>query len=237
MRVLLVVLLITIHWFYVNWMIDFPSVSDMHINLKELFTVLLALRRWGHQWKNTYLHIYTDNMATKYVLNKGSMRNNIGMDFLREIYCILAMNNINIVAKYLTSKDNIVVDNENFALAAAEIVLEHNDFILHLCFDWSTHVSYECFQYLLQTLSLLSKDIWTKMLNLRQSIFAKSTKATYKSHLRSFLRFCLYFGYEPLACTVETICRYIAFLARSLSYSSIPGYLNIIRLLHVDSDN
>jgi hypothetical protein len=33
-------------WVYVNWMIDFPSVSDMHINLKELFTVLLALRRW-----------------------------------------------------------------------------------------------------------------------------------------------------------------------------------------------
>ena len=48
-------------------------------------------------------------MATKYVLNKGSMRNNIGMDFLREIYCILAMNNINIVAKYLTSKYNIVL--------------------------------------------------------------------------------------------------------------------------------
>jgi hypothetical protein len=38
-----------------------------------------------------------------------------------------------------------------------------------------------------------------------------------------------------LPCTVETICRYIAFLARSLSYSSIPGYLNIIRLLHVES--
>jgi hypothetical protein len=44
-------------WFYVNWMIDFPSVSDVHINLKELFTVLLALRRWGHKWKNTYVHI------------------------------------------------------------------------------------------------------------------------------------------------------------------------------------
>ncbi len=69
----------------------------------------------------------------------------------------------------------------------------------------------------------------------RQSIFSESTKATYKIHLRSFLRFCLYIGYEPLPCTVETTCRYIAFLARSLSYSSIPGYLNIIRLLHVES--
>ena len=69
----------------------------------------------------------------------------------------------------------------------------------------------------------------------RQSIFSESTKATYKIHLRSFLRFCLYIGYELLPCTVETTCRYIAFLAISLSYSSIPGYLNIIRLLHVES--
>ena len=38
------------------------------------------------------------------------MRNDIGMDFLREIYCILAMNTINIVARYLRSKDNIVAD-------------------------------------------------------------------------------------------------------------------------------
>ena len=45
----------------------------------------------------------------------------------------------------------------------------------------------------------------------RQTNFAESTKATYKSHLRSFLRFCLYFRYELLPCTVETICRYIAF--------------------------
>jgi hypothetical protein len=116
-------------------------------------------------------------MATKYVLNKGSMSNDIEMDFLREIYCILSMNNINIVANYLTSKDNIVVDalsrldNVNFALAAAEILLEYNDFILHPYFDWSTHVSYEFFQYLLQTLSLLSKDIWTKMLNLTDNRF------------------------------------------------------------------
>ena len=53
-------------WFYVNWMIYFPSFFYMHINLKELFTVLVGLR---HQWKNTYLHVYTDNMVTKYKLN------------------------------------------------------------------------------------------------------------------------------------------------------------------------
>jgi hypothetical protein len=33
----------------------------------------------------------------------------------------------------------------------------------------------------------------------------------------------------------ETLCCYVAFLARSLSPSSISGYLNIIRILHLDA--
>ena len=34
---------------------------------------------------------------------------------------------------------------------------------------------------------------------------------------------------------VSNVCRYIAFLARSLSFSSIPGYLNIIRIMHLEA--
>jgi hypothetical protein len=33
----------------------------------------------------------------------------------------------------------------------------------------------------------------------------------------------------------ETLCCYVAFLARSLSPSSIASYLNIIRILHLDA--
>ena len=34
-------------WLYANWSIDYPEVQNAHINIKELFTVLLAFRRWG----------------------------------------------------------------------------------------------------------------------------------------------------------------------------------------------
>ena len=32
----------------------------------------------------------------------------------------------------------------------------------------------------------------------------------------------------------STLCAYVAYLARSLKPSSLPGYLNIIHLLHVE---
>jgi hypothetical protein len=59
------------------------------------------------------------------------------------------VNPIGVVISSTTSDALSRLDNVNFALAAAEILLEYNDFILHPYFDWSTHVSYEFFQYLL----------------------------------------------------------------------------------------
>lgn len=51
---------------------------------------------------------------------------------------------------------------------------------------------------------------------------------------RAFLRFCLHFGCTPVPAAPQTIIYYTVFLARSLSPSSIPGYLNIIKLMHAE---
>jgi hypothetical protein len=64
---------------------------------------------------------------------------------------------------------------------------------------------------------------------------AESTKTTYRSQLRTFFRFCLYFGRPSLPADQDTLKGYIAFLARSLNPSSLPGYLNVIRILHVSA--
>ena len=63
--------------------------------------------------------------------------------------------------------------------------------------------------------------------------FAASTSRTYKSQLRAYLRFCLYFGYTIIPASSYTILRYIVFLANSLAPQSIPNYLNIIRIIHL----
>ena len=55
----------------------------------------------------------------------------------------------------------------------------------------------------------------------------------HKSQLRAYLRFCLFFGYTPAPCRAMHILLYIVLLARTLSTSSIPNYLNVVRLLHL----
>ena len=54
------------------------------------------------------------------------------------------------------------------------------------------------------------------------------------SQTRSYLSFCAYYGYQPLPAAGSTLNRYAAFLARSLSASSIPAYLNAVRILHLE---
>ncbi|XP_031572485.1 uncharacterized protein LOC116306546, partial [Actinia tenebrosa] len=67
----------------------------------------------------------------------------------------------------------------------------------------------------------------------RGHAFAQSTAATYKSQLRCYIRFCVYFGYAPVPCKALHLLRYIVFLTRTLSPTSIPCYLNVIRILHL----
>lgn len=65
--------------------------------------------------------------------------------------------------------------------------------------------------------------------------YAESTKATYHTHLKAFLRFCIRFGFTPVPATQVCLLSYIAFLARTLKPTSITGYLNIIRILHLEA--
>ena len=60
-------------WFYANWESDFPQLQNCHINELELFTVLLALRRWGPQLSHKWI-VNTGNTVTRSWLNKGTSR-------------------------------------------------------------------------------------------------------------------------------------------------------------------
>lgn len=156
-------------WFYANWDLDFPEYSDLHINMKELFTVVLAFRRWGHLWPNRHVTIFTDNKCTMFSLNKGSLRNSIGMGFIREIYHQLATDNITISAKFIGTKENTLadalsrLDTDNCALLAAELLLPHNELILHDSYPMCCHMSENSCNFISQALYSLKWDIWTEM--------------------------------------------------------------------------
>jgi hypothetical protein len=65
--------------------------------------------------------------------------------------------------------------------------------------------------------------------------FATSTKASYKSHLMAYLRFCLFYGVEPVPASHTTLACFMAHLARTMSPASVNIYMNIVRILHEEA--
>lgn len=65
--------------------------------------------------------------------------------------------------------------------------------------------------------------------------YAESTKASYRTHLKTYLRFCIRFSFVAVPATQVCLMAYVAYLARSLKPSSIGSYLNIIRIMHLEA--
>ena len=92
-----------------------------------------------------------------------------------------------------------------------------------------------CRHYLLHSLDPKDEQqLDREVVNFRRQAYAPTTQYTYMSQMRSYLSFCVYYGYQPLPAAGSTLNRYAAFLARSLSAPSIPAYLNAVRILHLE---
>lgn len=69
----------------------------------------------------------------------------------------------------------------------------------------------------------------------RGAAYSSATKQAYSSQYLAYMKFCDYFGFKPLPASQQQLCRYVAFLATYLSYSSIEKYLNIVRIMHLEA--
>jgi hypothetical protein len=69
----------------------------------------------------------------------------------------------------------------------------------------------------------------------KRASFAESTKSTYRSHRNAYLRFCIFYELCPVPADQLTLRTYVAFLARSIKPACISGYLNIIRIMHLEA--
>ena len=67
----------------------------------------------------------------------------------------------------------------------------------------------------------------------RRNALAISTQKTYKSQYDAYMRFCIKFDFMPVPISQKHLLMYTVFLSRSLKASSIAGYLNVVRLIHV----
>ena len=58
---------------------------------------------------------------------------------------------------------------------------------------------------------------------------------TYPVHQLTYLDFCTKIGIAPVPISQTDLGRYIAYLSRKLTFSSVRQYLNIVRLLHLEN--
>ena len=67
-------------WHYINWLVDFPDLSKLHINFKEVLAAILGVLRFAPRLAGCDITIVTDSTAAKGILNKGRSRNPVVMD-------------------------------------------------------------------------------------------------------------------------------------------------------------
>ena len=97
-------------WGYTDWKVDLPAACDLHINNKEIFSAVLATRRWAPLWANSRVIFHTDNITARAALSKGTAKSQVIMPFLRELFWWSAIYNFTIDACFIPGRLNDTPD-------------------------------------------------------------------------------------------------------------------------------
>jgi hypothetical protein len=67
----------------------------------------------------------------------------------------------------------------------------------------------------------------------KRAAYAQGTRKNLRTQWETYLLFCTYFELKPLPASLETVCLYAQFLARSfVSIDSVKNYVSGVKLLH-----
>ena len=86
------------------------DVSNASINTLELWPVLVGLTRWAPMYRDSTIEIITDNSQVLYMINTGRSSSKPCMSWLREIFWLCFIYNVDIYACYIRSEDNVMAD-------------------------------------------------------------------------------------------------------------------------------
>lgn len=98
-------------WFYHNFECDSYPWMNLSINHKETLAIILAAKRWGHEWPNKHIIIHSDNQAAVAIINKGTTANETLMHELRRLFWSSAQHNFHITAVYIEGIKNKLADS------------------------------------------------------------------------------------------------------------------------------
>ncbi|CAG2232772.1 unnamed protein product [Mytilus edulis] len=201
--------------------VQFPSFLmdlNLHINQFELIALMICVKVWSVHFVNRKILVRCDNQSTVLVLNSGCTRDAYMQCCLREILFYAAKYNFEIKAVHFPGVENRTAD---------------------ILSRWHSDSRFEDLFYELPVVRL---DLQLNLLKVDQqtsckSAFAHGTFENIKVQWRTFLTFCIYFGFKFLPASLNTVCLYAQFLSRSFkSVNSIKNYLNGVRLLHLYND-
>ena len=97
-------------WAYTLSATDWPEVAPLHINFKEVLSVVIAARCWGHLWANSKIMIHTDSDCAKFIIRNGTTKHPLVMEYLRELFWIASTYNFDICTSFIKGSDNILAD-------------------------------------------------------------------------------------------------------------------------------
>lgn len=95
-------------WVAERWPSHFQT---HHINILELFPIVLAVELWGNKMANHKITFHCDNLATVCVLNKQTSKDPIMMKLVRRLVLVCMHYNILFCAKHVNGVDNIIADS------------------------------------------------------------------------------------------------------------------------------
>ena len=97
-------------WGYIQWAIDCPELTTLHINYKETLAAIFAAIRWAPDLASQRVCFHVDNQTARAILNKGTCRNKTVMMYIRQLFWLSAIYNFKIQAIYLPGKLNVWAD-------------------------------------------------------------------------------------------------------------------------------
>ena len=100
-----------LRWIGSNLLVDAPELAPLHINFKEALCIVFALRRWAPFLRDKTINIFCDNTAAVAMLNKGTTRNRVMMDYLRQLFWYSATYNFRLKVFHIPGKFNVWADH------------------------------------------------------------------------------------------------------------------------------
>ena len=150
---------------YTNWLLDKPWLSNAHINLKELATVLICLDRWAAAYQGFHFYVYSDNFMTTCALNNRYSPNSTASTILRLVAQLVIKHDISISAHFIKGDENDIADaisrlhSPGQALRLSSLLRDifgHHDYVYHM----PSHMSNLSFKFILPSLQRMW-DRWS----------------------------------------------------------------------------